>query len=91
MGDDLGTIWGRSRAKDRPPANPLKNNDETDVDGGDDLLRTQSLCERDGPRVCAQCGLDPPDGREQFCSVEGKEVWLHPACQGLFLRQEGPP
>ena len=41
-----------------------------------------------GPRICAQCHRDPPDGHEQCRQLEGNEsLWLHAECEDAFLQR----
>ena len=38
--------------------------------------------------VCAQCQLDPPDGREQQRQLSaGESLWLHAHCEDAFIRR----
>ena len=38
--------------------------------------------------ICAQCQLDPPDGREQQRQLSaGESLWLHAHCEDAFIRR----
>ena len=38
--------------------------------------------------ICAQCRLDPPDGREQQRQLSaGESLWLHAHCEDAFIRR----
>jgi hypothetical protein len=53
---------------------------ENDSDDGDDSLSPTLT----GGHVCAQCRLDPPDGKEQEVAYGDETVWLHRNCERFF-------
>jgi hypothetical protein len=61
--------------------NPLKNQAADDPCLADDLLHNLT-----GRHVCAQCRLDPPEGKERLISIQGQQVWLHTECQRFYVR-----
>jgi hypothetical protein len=67
--------------------NPLIKNEADRADKADNNLRTST----GSPPVCAQCGLDPPDGKERFCAIGDETVWLHPQCERAYLKDEELP
>jgi hypothetical protein len=67
--------------------NPLITRGMGGVDDVDDLLHAPSG-EQDRRRICAHCHLNPPDGKEQRCSIAGEELWLHPECQRFYEQEK---
>ena len=46
----------------------------------------QELAARGEPNgICAQCHA-MPDGSERACSVDGRQVWLHPECEHFYRK-----
>ena len=85
----------RSWAEDNGHAKPTKQNFGRDLGAAVPSVRVKRG--RDGKarfrvysgislmqHVCAQCG-EPPDGREQFCTIGDEAVWLHPECQRAYV------
>jgi len=64
----------------------------SELPGGSETKHNLDCAETDvGPieaHICAQCQLDPPDGREQQRQLSaGESLWLHAHCEGAFIRR----
>jgi hypothetical protein len=81
-GDGRGDNGDRSTVT----ANQLKTKEN---DSDDSISPTLT-----GGHVCAQCGLDPPDGEEQEVAYGEETIWLHRHCARFFVKNhvsETPP
>jgi hypothetical protein len=82
---------GRSDSSDSGTVttNQLKNKENDNDDSDDSISPTLTDC-----HVCAQCGLDPPDGKEQKVAYGDETIWLHRQCERFFIKNlvsETPP
>ncbi|WOH47551.1 hypothetical protein [Bradyrhizobium sp. sBnM-33] len=75
---------GSGEANEPPVrANPLETNGCAGADDTDANPAHESVEQEDRAQGCAQCGGEP-DGKEQFYTMNGKGVRLHPECKRFY-------